>query len=55
MSPKMRKRKRGRLGRRPVLTDLQKKHIRRIAQEEIDAAFRRMLGGIGVHRGRRKP
>ncbi len=55
MSPKKPKRKRGGRGRRPVFTDLQKKQIRKIAQEEIDTAFRRMLGGIGIHRGRRKP
>lgn len=55
MSPKRRKRKRGRGGRPPVLTGQQKKQIRKIAQEEIEMAFRRMLGGIGIHRGWRKP
>jgi hypothetical protein len=52
MSPKRRKR---RLGRRPVLTEEQKRMVRKIAQEEIETAFRRMLGGVGVHRARRKP
>ncbi len=53
MSPKRRKRKRG--GRRPAFTDLQKKQIHEIAREEIETAFRRMLGGIGIQRGSRKP
>lgn len=55
MSPKRPKRKRARRGRPPAFTNLQKKQIRKIAQEEIETALRRMLGGIGIHRGRRKP
>jgi transposase len=55
MSPKRRKPKRGRGGRPPVLTEQQKKQIRKIAQQEIEMAFRRMLGSFGVHRGSRKP
>ncbi len=52
MPLKGRKRK---LGRRPVLTPEQKKMVRKIAQKEMETAFRRMLGGVGIHRGSRKP
>ncbi len=55
MPRKARKRKGRRRGRRPAFTDLQKKQIREIAQEEIETGLRRILGGIGIHRGRRKP
>ncbi len=55
MPRKVRRKNGRRRGRRPALTDLQKKQIRKIAQEEIEAAFRRMFGGIGIRRGSRKP
>ncbi len=54
MPRKARKRKGRRRGRRPAFTDLQKKQIHEIAQEEVETAFRRMLGGIGIQRGSRK-
>lgn len=54
LMPKRRlKRKRRRGGRKPALTDQQKKQIRKIAQTEIETAFRTMLGSIGVQRARR--
>ena len=53
MPKRRRKRKRRRGGRRPALTDTQKKQIRKIAQKEIELAFRRMLGSVGIHYGRR--
>ncbi len=55
MPKRRRKRKRRRRGRRPALTEQQKNQIRKIAQTEIETAFRRMLGSIGVQRGRRQP
>lgn len=51
--PKRRTHRRGRRGRRPALTDQQKKQIRKIAHEEIEKAFRQMLASIGIERGRR--
>ena len=54
MSPKRRKRARGRRGRQPALTNLQKKQIHKIAQEEVETVLRRVLGGLGVHHGGRK-
>ena len=47
------KRKRGRPGRKPALTDQQKKQTHKIARSEIETAFRRMLGSIDIYRGRR--
>ena len=49
------KRKRERRGRRPVLTAPQKDMVRRIAHDEVEDAFRRMLGTLGIHYGRRAP
>jgi len=55
MPKRRRKHKRRRGGRRPALTEQQKNQIRKIAQTEIETAFRRMLGSIGVQRRRRQP
>lgn len=54
MARRRRKRARGHGGRPPVLTDQQKRQVRRMARDEIEIAFRTMLGSIGIHYGRRK-
>jgi hypothetical protein len=53
MPRKVRRKNGRRRGRRPALTDQQKKQIRKIAHEEIEKAFRQMLASIGIERGRR--
>lgn len=53
MPRKRRKRKRRRPGRKPALTDQQKNQIRKIARSEMEVSLRRMLGSIGIYRGRR--
>ncbi|MFQ5778174.1 MAG: hypothetical protein ACE5IP_09215 [Terriglobia bacterium] len=54
MAKRRRKRARGHGGRPPVFTDQQKRQVRRMARDEIETAFRTMLGSIGIHYGRRK-
>jgi len=51
----MPQKRRERRGRHPVLTPDQKRIVRRMVQQEFEANFRRMLGSIGIHYGKRKP